>query len=244
MIDPSKAAGGLPVSVLPMFVFKRGFHARTGVMARADGILDPVVIADRLAVGRHGWNGLAFHEILHCLERHSFVGLLVLTIPTSCAWPLAFFSGSLVAGYLLALWGVLAWVWWRREQEVRADAFAWRGAGAQDFYAFVLELPLAPEGRLPAGWTWLARPRAIASAVSRLWCRWLYAKSLTHRINRASRRAERTKWTPPSFPLSESRSSEPTAASSSRTPPPATGPRAPGPTGASRSSKASTGPTT
>jgi hypothetical protein len=215
--------------LLPPFVFDP-YLRQKGHWARAEGILEPVIRADRLATGRPGWNALLHHEALHCIERHPLVGILLLGFPMSAAPFVAAVFGSASGWGSLAL-GLALWAWWKREREIRADAFAWKGAGPQQFYSFVAMLPhpeLSPA--LPKGWRWLAWARWLGVNAEHAWYRWVYGRTLQARIERARRRAGSTRWSrtsssespaqtagsssPSSAPTSEARSSPPPRESS------------------------------
>lgn len=220
--------------LVPVFVFEKGARKR-GFWARSEGILKPFVRADRLGQGQPGWSALCYHESLHCVERHAFVAFLVLMVPATLGL-VAVAVGFPWSGYSATVLGWLLWLWWKREAEVRADAFAWRGAGPLDFYALMTMLPHPVDfGYLPAGWMWLSLPRRLGLWVSLAWYRWLYGRTVEDRVTRARERAERTRW---KVSESGSKSSGPTAASSSTPTPKGPISPAPGPSSTSPSSKA------
>lgn len=169
MIEPER----LITDCQPPVIFQPGLLSRRGLYGAARGIVNPVVVVDRMGEGEPGFESLMFHEGLHVHERHALAGVLVLL--GGCA--------AFALGLGLEAWGLLgtslltpaAFAWWRREQEVRADAFALRGAGARDFMAFVLMHP-HPEGR---------------------WGRWCYGETPAKRFNRAVARAARYGWKVP-----------------------------------------------
>ncbi len=150
---------GLPVAAA------RGLHRATGLWGRAFGVLRPFVELDRMAEGLPGFEALVFHEGLHVQERHALVGIVLLAIP--------------VVGWIL-------WPFWRREQEIRADAFAFaacrvvasrdpiRGqkVAEREFSAFCLMHPH------PRDWFW----------------RWCYGRNPSHRYERAKKRAGSIRW--------------------------------------------------
>jgi hypothetical protein len=144
MMNPQDLLAG----PLPICIATSGLYRRTGVWACARGLLYPEILVDRAAETRDGWEALMFHEALHVRERHALIGLLILIL-FAPAWP-----------------------WWRREQEVRADAFALWGAGREEFWAFLYLHP-HPTGRF---------------------ARWCYGRSREHRAERAERRARRYGW--------------------------------------------------
>lgn len=154
----------------PPIIMTPGLHKRTGLWGFARGVVLPVVHFDRMAEGQPGSESLLFHEGLHAYERHALAGLMLVGLGLLAAgigvsyqlWGLAF--GSLLAP--------LAYAWWRREAELRADAFALRGAGSRDFLCFVSMHPH------PTGWFW----------------RWCYGANPGRRYNRAVTRAARHGW--------------------------------------------------
>lgn len=144
MIDPQALLAG----PLPTCIATSGLHTRLGVWACARGLWKPEILVDRGAETRDGWEALMYHEALHVRERHALVGILCILLFAP------------------------AWLWWRREQEIRADAFALWGAGSAEFWAFLYLHP-HPKGRF---------------------ARWCYGGSREHRAERAARRARRYGW--------------------------------------------------
>lgn len=251
MIDPGEPGDPkFPVRLMPRFVGRTGLHHPPpygqGAWAQARGLLEPFILADRLAETREGFQALAFHETLHCVERHALASLLILLSPIVVAFPIALLVSPLLAWAGIGA-GVLAWAWWQREREIRADAFAWRGAGPQRFYAFLamLEHP-SLDPTVPAGWGWLQWARVLAVRATHAWYRWVYGRTVEARATRAARRAERTRWVvapplllPRASRASPSRSSSGTEASSSA---PASSAAATPTPPTCRSSRASTAP--
>lgn len=133
----------------PPCVRRPGLHKHLGLWACAEGVTSPVVYVDSGAEAVAGFEALMFHEALHVIDRHAFWGCVFAALP-----PL--------------------WMWWRREVELRADVFAYEGAGDQEFYNFVHMHPH------PTGWFW----------------KWCYGKTRGHRIERTRKRwqEETTKW--------------------------------------------------
>lgn len=137
------------------------------VYGRCDGIITPRVYLDRKAETLPGFNALVYHEAVHAVEVHAFVGLMLLIVAVT----------TLAVGITNGLWwswltfGLTSagWLLWRREQEVRADACALFGTDEAEFYAF------ATMHEHPSG----------------LWGRWQYATTPQARLERARRRARR-----------------------------------------------------
>lgn len=164
----------------PPVVVTPGLHRATGLWAQAEGVVRPFVRVDRLVEGRAGFEALMFHEALHVHERHALVGLVLLCLGLFAA-TVAFALGEYLSFMVCPAAGILAWILWRREQEVRADAFALVACattaadpakGLREFSAFVLlhEHPTA-----------------------RFW-RWCYGRNPAHRVERAVARAGRMRW--------------------------------------------------
>lgn len=147
MIDPQDLIRRQPPTMhLP------GLHKRYGVYGMARGVFHPVVVVDRTKVeGRPGFEALMFHEGLHAHERHALIGFAMLAVPVL---------------------GWLAWLWWRREQEIRCDAFAFRGAGPSEFYSFCRMHPHPTER----------------------FGRWCYGQNADDRYARTLKRAGRYGW--------------------------------------------------
>ncbi len=163
-----------------------GLHNRTGLWGQAVGVVWPRVVVDRLVETRAGFEALMFHEALHVHEHHALAGIVLLSLGMAgSAVSLVLEHPEGFGAFLLA--GVAAWFLWRREQEIRSDAFAMRGAsteadgkvtprsmrdGLREFRAFTL---LHPH---PRGWFW----------------KWCYGRSPKHRVRRAKARMGRTRW--------------------------------------------------
>lgn len=139
MIDPSK----LHLSQ-PKCIRQPGLWRRTGLWAFTEGVLDPVIYVDSGAEVQPGFEALMYHESLHAIERHALLGLV-------------------------AVCTVVLWPFMRRAGEVRADVFALRAAGPQEFRAFVLMHPH------PTGMFW----------------RWVYGRTPKDRAERAFARVRR-----------------------------------------------------
>lgn len=131
---------------------KPGLHKRYGVYAMAYGVWSPRILVDRNYEGQPGWEAMMFHEGLHVHERHALCGLVLLLIP--------------VVGWI-------AWFLWRREQEIRADAFALKGSGPSETWAFIRQLHPHPTD-------WFGR--------------WCYGRTAKDRWERTVARAWRYGW--------------------------------------------------
>ena len=143
-----------------------GLRARTGLYALCDGALSPAVYVDRRIEGQPGFEALIYHESLHAVERHALIGLVLLTIP--------------VVGWV-------GWIFWRRAQEVRADAFA---------FAACARLSPAPteEARIAAAKRELVALTLMHAHPTRAFWRWCYGRNPKDRLERALRRARRIRW--------------------------------------------------
>lgn len=197
-------------------------HRETGRWGYCDGVLRPRIKIDRVGRLMVGFNGLLWHESLHAIERHAFLGLMLLGVGGVVALAIGLLVGLRPElewfGYgsyaALALSG-LAWVWWRRESEIRADVFSLEAVGAQEFFAFLVAFGM-PRFTLPDGVDSRTRINRVGIWLVRRWHSWCYAKSVTARVMRATQRRERVIW---NTSVSASKSSIATEASSSPTRP-------------------------
>jgi len=187
MIEPHDLLRGRQ----PRTVSMPGLHAHTGLWAQAIGVLRPAVFVDRMIEGRPGFEALMFHEALHVHEHHALAGLVVLGF--------GFLGASLslvaenLAGFLscLAL-GAVAWASWRREQEIRCDAFALRGA-CSEFDPETKAWRVTPESEKKG----LAEFRAFTllhEHPTRWFWKFAYGGTPRRRIARALARARRIRW--------------------------------------------------
>jgi len=134
------------------------------------GILYPRVIIDRDVESKPGFEALCYHEGTHAYEYHRLIGLC-LVAPSFILLGVALVLE--VWWLLLALpVGPLAWMWWAREMETRADAVALSGSHATEFRSFLL----------------LVGPQRA------WWGRWCYGGTLQERERRARRRCARYGW--------------------------------------------------
>lgn len=179
MIDPRD----LMRKRMPPIRAVSGLYNRTGLWAYAYGVFRPYMVADRRAEwATSGYEALMFHETLHVHERHALVGALILAVGAVLSAVALTYGDPLMFGVPGSV-ATLVWMAWRREQEIRADAFAlWgvtertkegkptvrgRQKGIAELRAFAL---LHPH---PKGWFWT----------------WCYGKSVEHRVRRARRAA-------------------------------------------------------
>ncbi len=136
------------------------------------GILYPRVVIDRKMESTTGFEALCFHEATHAYEYHTLTGnLFVIAGLTGLALAIVLQFPLLLVLTALGLGG---YGWWCREKEGRADAVALYGAGAGEFWAFML--------LLGAQRTW--------------WGAWCYGKTLKDREARAQRRCAKHGWNP------------------------------------------------
>lgn len=170
-----------------------GLWKHRGVWAMAYGVWNPVLLLDRMAEQRAGFEAMMFHESLHVQEHHLLAANTILGLGA---------LGTAVAFVRQEPWGSLAfllvtlvgWILWRREIELRSDAYSLRGVstvcwvingkaevaetaashekGMREFLAFTLL------HEHPTGWFW----------------RFCYGRSPVHRLQRALARMRRTKW--------------------------------------------------
>jgi hypothetical protein len=126
-------------------------------------------MVDRMSEGLPGFEALVSHETLHVHERHALIGFVL---------------------FLLVL---PLWPFWRREQEVRADAFAllsveWTKRKETDTAPTIDSLDRS-----------LCEFRSFVlmhdHPTGRFW-RWVYGWSVEHRVTRAIERARRYGWKP------------------------------------------------
>lgn len=173
MIDPR----ALLTHRQPPIVLSPGLHRHTGLYAQAEGLVRPFIRTDRLAEGRPGFEALMYHEALHVHERHALAGLVLLFLPVV---------------------GVFLWILWRREQEIRADAFALLAAST---FAKSREAEKEePDPAVVAAERAAAGLREFSAFVllhehpkSRFW-KWCYGRTPAHRVERAVARSRRIRW--------------------------------------------------
>ena len=149
----------------PPVVSSPGLYHHTGRWAHAEGILRPFVRVDRGAETLKGFDALMFHESLHVHEKHALIGVLLLLCPL--VWPM--------------------WLWFVREREIRADAFALAAVSMNRLGEWTPETGKHGMSEFKA-FVWL-HPHPT----SRFW-KWCYGRHPEHRVSRAVERARRLRW--------------------------------------------------
>ena len=182
-------------------------HHAWGVYACAVGFLRPQVLVDRKAEVREGFNSLIWHESLHAVEHHALFGVFVLLVGM-VGFSVAVVLELWLSAVLCPFAGLAAWAFWRREQEVRADAVALYGAGVgglgeeHPFWAVERYLEKrAAEGLMDFRAFLYLHPHPCEesglSRVARWWAAWKYAPSRDAREARAAARCRRLGWRVP-----------------------------------------------